>query len=249
MNIGPRTCQGLNCQSTKLIDSHIIARGFARLTRNEGRNITVSEERVGLVSPQLGYFDKNILCASCDNKLGAYDDYVIELCRNFEAKHRRLSKNLFEIPTVDCNKVATFFLSVLWRASISKRPEYKAISLGSLEDRAREIIFKAAPPSSLPQFKLIVLRLESTELDVLRFYTMPQRVRFREWNMYRMSLNGFRFIAFLDARNPPLQIKPMILNGGTTLRGLYMTLEDSDEFKQMAALANPMKRFQRQATR
>jgi hypothetical protein len=236
-------CQGLNCSSTNLIESHIIAKGFARLAREQGRNITINEQRVGPVNPQLGYFDRNILCASCDNKLGLYDDYLVDLCRTFAKRHTRLNSHLFEMPNVASSIVAKFFLSVLWRASISVRAEHSAVSLGTFEVRARDIVFGARPLSTLAQFKLIVLRLESDHLDVVRFYTMPQRMKFNGLNGYRMSLNGFRFIAFLDTRPAPVQIKPLILREDNTLRGLFMKFEESDEFRQMVALANPMRRL------
>ena len=103
-------------------------------------------------------------------------------------------------------------------------------------------MFGARPLNTLAQFKLIVLRLESDHLDVVRFYTMPQRMKFDGLNGYRMSLNGFRFIAFLDTRPAPLQIKPLVLREETTLRGMFMNFEESDEFRQMAALANPIRR-------
>lgn len=222
-----------------------MARGFARLARGGGRTITMSHERVGLVNPQLGYFDRTILCAECDNKLGAYDDYAVELCRTFPTRHNRIKRQLFEMPDVDCAKVAIFVLSVLWRASISAREEHRTVALGSLEERTRAVIFDALPLSALPQFKLVVFRLESDHLDVSRFYTMPQRWRFRGLNVYGFSLNGFRFIAFMDARPLPGGLESSLVREDGVLRGPFVTFEEGGEFKQLVEMADPIKRVVR----
>jgi hypothetical protein len=65
-------CHGLNCSSTDLIEAHIIPKGFARLIRGPGPNVALSIQQVREAKPQLGEFDKNILCASCDHKLGIF---------------------------------------------------------------------------------------------------------------------------------------------------------------------------------
>lgn len=79
------TCHGLGCTCTKLIDAHIIPRGFARdIMGSHTHNMQVSMDRARVT--QHGVYDPKILCAECDGKLGVYDDYAIEICRRFNAE-------------------------------------------------------------------------------------------------------------------------------------------------------------------
>ncbi|MET0709152.1 MAG: hypothetical protein ABWY82_20265 [Tardiphaga sp.] len=46
-------------------------------------------DRIGIAKPELGEYDRDILCRDCDNKLGVFDDYAIDVCRAFKKKHTR----------------------------------------------------------------------------------------------------------------------------------------------------------------
>src|SRR4030095_13891227 len=92
--------------------------------------IRISPENVGPARQQLGEFDSSILCAECDGILGRFDDYVIELCQKFEQLHTKHQPDAFELPQADRELFAKFVLSVLWRASISKRPSVAVVKLG-----------------------------------------------------------------------------------------------------------------------
>src|SRR5882762_5982098 len=124
------TCRGLNCTSTELIEAHIIPKGFGRLIRDgEGPNIKLTTERVSEANPQLGDYDPAILCEKCDNVLGLNDEYALEVCRDFKANNEKSKNDLFEVKSVDCERFSKFVLSVLWRASISRRKTFAEVSL------------------------------------------------------------------------------------------------------------------------
>lgn len=149
-------CKGLNCSSTDLIEAHIILKGFARIIRGPGPNMVLSIQQVREARPQLGEFDRNILCAACDHKLGFFDDYAIDVCNQFDRKHTRLSNDLFELEGFDGDKFTKFVLAVLWRASISKRSTFKEVSLGPYEDQSRDVLFGAKPLQYLKSFEVLV---------------------------------------------------------------------------------------------
>ena len=103
-------CNGLNCSSTDLVEAHIIPKGFARIIRGLGPNIALSIQQVREAKPQLGEFDRNILCAACDHRLGLFDDYAVDLCKQFDRKHVRLSNDMFELEGFDGEKFTKLFL-------------------------------------------------------------------------------------------------------------------------------------------
>jgi len=108
-------CCGYQCNSTDLINAHIIPRGFARDVRgNHPHNLKISLDKVH--PTQHGVYDPRILSEACDGKLGKLDDYGLEVCRRFPREHIDTRDGGYEMANVDGDQFATFVLSVLWRA-------------------------------------------------------------------------------------------------------------------------------------
>jgi hypothetical protein len=103
----------------------------------------MTSKRVGKAFPQLGEYDPDILCETCDNLLGKNDEYAIEICRSFETHHVLVGNDIFEMRAVDCDRFSKFVLSVLWRASISSRQSFTPVKLGPYESLVRDILFEA----------------------------------------------------------------------------------------------------------
>jgi hypothetical protein len=230
-------CNGLNCSSTDLINAHIIPKGFARIIRGAGPNVALSAQDVREARPQLGEFDANILCAACDHKLGVFDDYAIEVCRQFERKHTQLSKDLFEYQNFDGDKFTKFVLAVLWRASISKRAAFENVSFGPYENRSREVLFGAKPLQTLKSFQVLIQRYTSAHLDMRGIYSLPVRVPFMNLNAYGFMLSGFRILAKLDNRPLNVGFAPFVTNSARTMLGLYIEFEKTPEFDRVKDIA------------
>ena len=101
-------CHGLNCTSEQLIEAHIIPACFGRFIRGSDANVMMTPERVGVATPQLGEYDRDILCGPCDRILGLDDEYALGVCERFETDHRRLDQGIFELPGVDCERFCKF---------------------------------------------------------------------------------------------------------------------------------------------
>lgn len=230
-------CRGLNCRSAALIKAHIIPKAFGRHIRDDGPNMSLSPERVQQAFPQLGDYDSEILCASCDNKLGAFDEYGISVCRIFKQKHILVTKNVFELSPFDGDLFGTFILSILWRGSISSRKIFSNIELGPYEDKARNVLFGASPLHDLRAFQVIVLRYTSKHLDMDKMYSIPSRAQFDGINTYSFGIGGFRILAKFDNRRFPKDFSLFEVNGGSTLRGFFMEFEGTPEFRSMKDVA------------
>jgi len=145
-------------QEKKLIKkSHIIPEFFYRETKlydekHKMNKIEAKEyknsKKVGRVPS--GDYEGGILCADCDNKLiGGLEDYGRKVLFgglfNEEALGYKNLKNPTDgleytiITNVDYTKFKLFLLSILWRASITKREMFKEASLA---DADNEIIRK-----------------------------------------------------------------------------------------------------------
>ncbi len=173
---------------------------------------------------QHGVFDPALLCERCDGVLGKLDDYAVEVCRRFPNEHKAIDGgDMFEMPNVDGDKFARFVLSLLWRASITTRREFKRVSLGPYEPLAGDVIFDARPLSSLQEYELLVGRYRKFgEFDPARNYTSPARAKFLGYlNGWAFALGGFRIMAKLDQRPFPTLVAPCIVNKSTKLMGTF----------------------------
>src|SRR5450759_5309769 len=69
---------------------------------NEGYVLSIRPHRKPAISKyQLGAFDSAILCASCDGKLGRFDDYAADFCGSFLDRQQPFSDLGFQVPNVD----------------------------------------------------------------------------------------------------------------------------------------------------
>jgi hypothetical protein len=230
-------CRGYQCNSTILIKAHIIPGGFTRdIMGNHSHNLKISVDNVH--PTQHGVFDPLILCKTCDGKLGKLDDYALEVCRRFSREHIRTRDGGFEMASVDGDKFATFVLSVLWRAAITSRVEFRKVSLGPYEAAAREVIFGAKPLGSLSAYELFLGRYEAhgNNFNPERNYTSPARLKIEERNGYAFALHGFRIIAKLDRRPLPPIFRLAIVNGSTKLNGPFVSFHSTPEAKGMVEM-------------
>src|SRR3989442_69713 len=107
---GSATCNGLGCDSTTLIEAHVIPRAHANFCRQGGFNYVLTTD-TKRKTPQLGEFDKTILCGECDNRLGVLDKYGFEVSRDFDMLAQN-EGDAFVLPTVDATKFSKAILAI-----------------------------------------------------------------------------------------------------------------------------------------
>jgi hypothetical protein len=205
-------------------------------------NLLISEGNVRTILH--GVYDTNLLCADCDNALGSQlDDYALDVCRRFPREHRSFGDGYFVLDNVDGDRFTKFVLSVLWRASISTRPEFRDVSLGPYETPACEVIFGAAPITRTLGYELIVSRYRVRPgFNPEENYTTPLRQRFDGLNGWGFSLHGFHMMAKLDKRPLPANLRPAIVNGNTKLTGAYVDFLSTNEGKAILEIARTHRR-------
>jgi hypothetical protein len=145
---------------------------------------------------QHGVYDNKLLCAKCDGALGDLDNAALAVCRRFPDEHKIIEEGCFVLENVDGDAFAKFILSVLWRASISMRPEFVSVSLGPYEELASEVIFGARPLTDIPSYQLMVGRYRPGKgFDPARNYSAPARGKYLDGlNGWGFSLHGFKIM-------------------------------------------------------
>lgn len=95
---------------------------------------------------QSGEYDGNILCIDCERKIiGNLESYAKEFLFKGPTNYQ-LEKNNVLFLDIDYKKMKLFFLSIFWRASISRRPFFSEINPDEdiIED-LRTMIFTGNP--------------------------------------------------------------------------------------------------------
>jgi hypothetical protein len=235
------SCHGLAsdgglCRDPDLCDAHIFPRSFARdIMRGHTQAKRLSLRAV--TSTQHGVYDSDILCATCDRKLGVYDKYAVEVCRRAASTQAVLKTDvdlalskLASIPDVDGDRLALFVLALMWRASISKRWEFRKVDLGDYCQPVREVLFGHCSLDSLRGFQTYVERFQTKRrISPNGFYTSPYRVLTPERNAWAFALRGFRFTVKFDPRPFNDEVKPFIINGSTSLLCPLVSIEGGPE--------------------
>lgn len=235
------TASGAPCAATQLIQAHIIPRGFARdVMAGHQHNMRITASNVG--TTQHGVYDSQLLCANCDGALGAYDSDALDTVRRFaNNEHVIAADGAYTLANVDGDMFAKFVLSVLWRASISSRPEFRSTRLGPYEDKARDVIFGARQLASLPEYQLIAALYRSPSGQpaafASRFYSSPVPTKIDGVNCWQMSLGGLKLIGKLDKRPFDAVLQPSVINGNNKLFGATLPYEDTIEHRAMLRMA------------
>lgn len=156
-------------QHTKLINSHVIPKAFY-LLKKWGPYTGIDAKQIVLdkVHSQNGYKEP-LLCKTCDNKLGYLDRYAYQFLFHDVPQAERCSDELLEFYNLrstdfNYNNIRRFFISLLWRASISYKIPY---SLGMYENLALQILKHERVDNDDLFVPLIYRREINTHLDIV----------------------------------------------------------------------------------
>ncbi|MFG6489746.1 hypothetical protein ACG04R_23925 [Roseateles sp. BYS78W] len=129
-----RACKG--CGSTRaLVNAHVLPHAFyARMAKADGALQHLELGRYRKKS-WLGFYDPEILCSSCDNRLSILDEYGAQvLLTSFDEPARFHRDSVGRIVAIDAahvdrDRILRFFVSILWRAALSRKGPYRNVDL------------------------------------------------------------------------------------------------------------------------
>ena len=133
-------------QEKKLIKAHIIPKNFY-IARKEDRYLLINSKTRKYTYKQNGGYDSNILCRDCDNHiLGEFDKegyrVLFDDFNKYQYVHTHPQGKIYQLDSnnFDYTKLRNFFISILWRASVSQLEEWSNINLGGYERKALNVL-------------------------------------------------------------------------------------------------------------
>jgi len=230
-----------NCGHRPTIEAHLYPRALMHDIRAHHKHLyTGSATSPGRTINQSGFIDKGILCKPCDGHLGKYDTFGIAFCRSFTKIHQRVDHDTFRIQSADTDIVVKFFLSMLWRFSISTIPEASKVALGPYQDMLRDILFLGAACN--PEPAVTLLRYRSYKILPQNICYAPFKIHVGGQRLtgYSICVGGFRAFVKTDARPIPPQLTPFVINGTQVIVGGFLDWETTAEYRRSVAMAGSM---------
>lgn len=226
-------------QKKQLIDAHIIPKQLYKAI-DESENIQpVDKDKIPRIystttyskKRPIGTYDSKILCGDCDNKiLGVWDNYAQTLLLKPFAETNFLSRDgkkfFYKLENIDYLRFKLFFMSVLWRASITNQEFFCQVNLGSWESVLKDMILRADPGTE-NDFSVILTKYEGDSVTIM---PNPQRIRTEGINYYKFRMGGYSVLIKVDQRPFPRKLKPVVLRPNQPLLIQIKDYEDSKEF-------------------
>jgi hypothetical protein len=214
-------CKLCNTEKT-LIDSHIFPEFMYDPMYDENHQFKILSNKTGEVikEPKKGIYEK-LLCKKCDNEIiGKYEDHAAKVIFGDGKKEIEIEKTDIGllIHGIDYTLFKLFQISLLWRASISTRPEIIRISLGPHSERMRNMLFTEDPGEVYEYGVVIYLFPESSkEMKDLIIPPSLSQKRIEGNRIYRAIFNGLFWTYFVSNHSKYFSFQEHFLSKDGTL--------------------------------
>lgn len=247
----------LTGESGSFVDSHLLPKA---LTKADGLGPGLVQFGNGRKEKRSSsWYDRNLVVATGEKILADYDDWGIKVLRKhlmvWSGWGPRTSLNDFvQIPGTrsgirsvsgsDWRKLRLFFLSLLWRAAASSRPEFSEVEIPADDlEQLRQMVLNGIPEPiafyavSLTQMSTLGIRHNHTPIAITK--TLPSLKKGRaatQEPIFRFFLDGL-VIHFsrlstqqIEARN----LGPLVVGAEDTITLSTVEFEHSAQAKNLA---------------
>lgn len=235
-------CKGCG-EDKKLIKAHVIPESFFRGLKDGDKapRIHSTEDGVHPKKAPIGVYDQEILCFDCEQVFKKVDDYGYKVLIKEEDNLETLEHDGkivgYRANNIDYEFLKLFFLTVLWRASVSKHYFYSGVNLGALEKKLKDLIWKNSSGDN-HDFSFVLAKFEGD--GVARTILDPHQERWFNVRYYRFYLYGYVLYIKADSQKTPLHWEKFI---STSNEDLIVILRGAMEYsKEYPVLASAVQR-------
>lgn len=232
-------------QQKPLIKAHIIPQSFYATN-----NLLFADGSSFAKRRPNGSYDSGILCQTCDGDvIGKFDTFAKKILidrkgvikktfHNPSRPQQALSFYRLEDKT-GYDKLNRFFISVLWRASISSHEDFISFNLGPYESIAKRIILDSAYDYS-SIFSIVLCWLMDSPERIQLFTSKFTRIE--GVNFYTLLIGFCKAFIKVDKRRVPLGLQDSVLSAETDV---LMLEGDLANFPEKMMLVEMVKKVQR----
>jgi len=165
--------------------------------------------------PSSGQYEKGILCEKCDNQiLGKYETYISKVLKNNLSDNKKIickritnqfNLSFIKIKNLNYTKTNLFLLSLLWRAGISSKKEFKEINLGNYQEKIRMCLFDGLPLAD-NEIQITILKFEKGS-GYSSFIGQPRKHKIGNSFYFSFILIGYLILFYFDENSLSLLSK------------------------------------------
>jgi hypothetical protein len=215
------------------VDSHIIPQSFIAARSVAGEpNYILSNKQDFASKTWTGVYDSEIVCLECEAKFSEFDRYGHRFfhLETFSPINDEDGNILvYQLANGDAGKLKLFVLSILWRASVSKRSEVRQVDLGRWEPEIRRMI-ETKDPGTTDRFPVVLQKFDGAENVAPLFY--PYRTEIGGSPCFKIELAGCAAITGLQGRAWPEVLAELALTPGKPIILFAKDYAGSDERKR-----------------
>jgi hypothetical protein len=169
-----------------------------------------------------GEWDKEMTCSDCDSLIGKYEDYASLVFQGGKSgvkleTERQLGMNIYHSTGVNYSKFKLFLLSILWKASISKRDTFKNVTLADDQSEIIRQMILAGDPGPDSFYPATIFGLHSANAQHLqRIILSPHSNK----GLHVFYISGFLFCYAEDPGALPENPFYLRENGSISIPGL-----------------------------
>ena len=180
------------------VKAHIIPRSFYEFDKRKhvpAKILTIVGNDLCISKSVIGEYDSAILTVEGEAHFTEWDNYASQFFIKDVQEATLYEANgepaFFQIEDFDYTKLKLFYLSLLWRAEVSKRQLFRNVRIGPHEQKLRQHILDRNPGSQ-SDFSVSLLMYRDTPPNGFPFY---------EPHQYRDSSQGINGYAFSLGRH------------------------------------------------
>jgi len=224
-------------EEKKLIKSHIIPDFMYKDLYDENHKLNkfspdlLASGKKKKERPSLGEYESGLLCEKCDNVvIGKYEYYASKTLYGGklpinESPVFKNYINLQDVEFIHCkninyNKFKLFLLSILWRASISKRNLFSDVYLGIHEDTIRKMIF-LNNPKNIDEYPVLLLTYLNDETVYKNIIVQPRIIKEDGRTMYAFIIAGVVYVFHISRNNIPEIFINSTINSNNEMKILH----------------------------
>jgi len=199
----------------------------------------IGKDRLPKRMPKGSY--EELLCFDCEEKFGVFDNYAKEFFLGKDlTPFLRHDDKVYIIDRYDYFKLKSFFLSLLWRASVSSREEFNLIDAGPFESILRNLLLQGSIGSD-NDFSIFVTKFDSNEKKIKNIaeknilFPAKQKIDGLNYSMFYLS-GGYKIYIKVDKRNIQNVYEKLALEPNSLM--VILRIFDFEETSEFKALIN-----------
>ena len=205
------------CEEDKpLIKSHIFPEWlYASLYDDKQRFFVLSTNKNKKRGTRPKGIYEKLLCRECEQRLGKWEGYARNVfCGNDPRVKVQDFQDRLVISGLQYDPFKLFQMSLIWRASITNRPELHRINLGPHAERLRKMLIEEFPGESY-QYGAIIMSLPRSQDQIMReLIYPPERLpnKIDGHTAYRAILGGLFWLFLVSSHSADLPYNDLFIS-------------------------------------